>query len=181
MSILSTTTKPPPWAAVAFDTGVALVKNAGDATLVYNLSGRLYLSARGWLLLGVPNALVRGVFSAMDEPGIELPPSGPSGLLEAHVSVMRPEEIEKIGGPDKITERGKSFTYTLGRMYAVDPKDWGGVSKAWYVKVHSPELQELRRSYGLSSLPNGGDYDFHITVAVRRRGVLARSETAKNG
>jgi hypothetical protein len=177
--LLSPTNKPPLWAAVAFSMGEALVKAAGDPTISYNLAGKLYLSSKGWILLGVPNALVRGVFAAMKEPGIELPPPGAAGQLEAHVSVMRPEEIDKIGGPDKVTERGKDFTYTLGRVYSVEPDGWPDVAKVWYVKVHSPELQELRRSYGLSGLPNEGKHDFHITCAVRKRGVLSRSATAK--
>lgn len=179
MSILRVTDRPPAWAAFAFAAGEALVKQASDAELVYNLAGRLYASESGWILMSVPNALVRGVFSAMREPGIELPPSGSDGHLNAHVSVMRPEEVEMLGGVDKITERGKSFTYTLGRVYTVEPNGWGDMSRVWFVKVHSPELQELRRSYGLSSLPNDGKYDFHITCAVRRKRVLGRNETAK--
>jgi hypothetical protein len=92
---------------------------------------------------------------------------------------MSPDDIEKVGGPEKITERGKSYTYTLGRIYSVEPDGWPGVSKVWYIKAHSPELQELRRSYGLSGLPKNGEFDFHITVAVRKRGVLGRGETTK--
>lgn len=179
MSLLRVTDKPPVWAAIAFKAGTELVKQAGDAKLVYNLSGAIYLSSSGWLLMAVPNALVRGIFSAMKEPGIELPPSGPDGMLNAHVSVMNKDDVEMIGGPDKITERGKSFEYTLGRIYEVEPDGWSEMAKVWFVKVHSPELQELRRSYGLSSLPNDGKYDFHITVATRRKKVLGRNDTAK--
>lgn len=177
--LLAPTSKPPLWAALAFQAGQRLVKEAGDPTLVYNLSGTLYLSASGYLLLGVPNALVRGVYAAMKEPGIELPPGGAAGQLEAHISVMSTEDVEKVGGPEKITERGKSYTYTLGRIYSVEPDGWPGVSKVWYIQVHSPELQELRRSYGLSGLPKDGEHAFHITVAVRKRGVLGRGETTK--
>lgn len=179
MSLLRVTDQPPPWAAVLFQAGLDYVKQADDPQLTYNLAGRLYLSGSGWILLSVPNALARGIFAAMDEPGIELPPSGDDGQLNAHCTVMRPEEIELIGGPDKITERGKQFTYTLGRIYTVEPNSWDGISKVWYAKIHSPELQELRRSYGLSSLPNNGEYDFHVTVAVRRKKVLGRNDTAK--
>lgn len=177
--LLSPTIKPPLWAALAFRAGESLVKTAGDPSIVYNLAGTLYLSSKGHILLGVPNALVRGVYAAMKEPGIELPPPGAGGHLEAHISVFSPSDLEKIGGAEKVTERGKQFTYTLGRIYAVEPDGWPGVAKVWYVKVHSPELQELRRSYGLSGLPNGGEYDFHITVAVRKRGVLGATEKAK--
>ncbi len=179
MSLLRVTDKPPMGAAILFNAGREFVKQAADATLTYNLSGRLYLSESGWLLLSVPNALVRGVFSAMDELGIELPPSGSDGNLNAHISVMRKDEIDMLGGPNKITERGKQFTYTLGRIYSVEPEGWEGMAKAWYVKCHSPELQQLRRSYGLSSLPKEGKYDFHVTVAVRRKKVLGRNDTAK--
>lgn len=162
-----------------FAIGRDLVKEASEPVPVYNLAGTLYYSPSGYLLLSVPNALVRGVFGAMHEPGVELP-GGPNGEpFSAHCMVMRPEELAMIGGEDGITERGKQFFYTLGRLMVVEPQNWPGVDRAYYITVHSPELQALRRSYGLSSLPNEGKYAFHITVAVRRRGVLARSETAK--
>lgn len=179
MSLLKVTDGPPVWAALVFDLGKQLVKEAADPTVVYNLAGRLYLSQSGYLVLSVPNALVRGTFSAMNEPGIELPPPGPDGNLNAHITVMSPAEVTQAGGPDKITERGKQYTYTLGRIYSVEPDGWPDVAKVWYVKVHSPELQQLRRSYGLSSLPRDGKYDFHVSVAIRRKRVLGRNEAAK--
>lgn len=179
MSILRVTNKPPVWAALCFKMGTDLVKQAGDPELVYNLSGRLYKTPDDWIMLSVPNALVRGVFSAMHEPGIELPPQEDGGGLNAHISVMRPEELAQLGGGDKITERGKQYTYTLGRIYSVEPEGWPDMSKVWYIKVHSPELQALRRSYGLSGLPGDGKFDFHISVAVRRKKVLGRNDTSK--
>jgi hypothetical protein len=155
----------------------AMAKSAGTPKLSYSMAGRLYLSKSGWLLLTVPAALVRGIFDALHEPGLELPPSQ-NGTLNAHISVMRPDEIAAIGGPDKIVERGHIFRYTLGPVYEVEPAGWENIGKVWLVEVHSPELERLRRSYGLSSLPNGGKYKFHITVAVRRRNVLRNTEDA---
>jgi len=164
----------------AYCLGEWLSKQADDAPVPdYSMSGPLYLSSSGWLLLGVPNSLVRGAFAAMDETGIELPPSGPNGFLNAHVSVFRPEELERIGGPEKVTERGKTFRYRLGGLYSLVPAGWKEMERVWMLKVHSTELQELRRSYGLSSLPNEGKFAFHITVACRRRGVLSRNEKTK--
>lgn len=177
--LLRTTNSVSPLAVILHKAGEALVKAAADAAVSYSLGGRLYMSESGYLLLSVPNALVRGAFAAMIEPGIELPPAGPSGLLDAHVTVMRPDEVAVVGGPDKITERGKQFAYSLGRLYSVEPTGWKGMSKVWYIKVHSPELQQLRRSYGLSSLPNNGEFDFHVSVAVRRKAVLGRNDAAK--
>ena len=92
---------------------------------------------------------------------------------------MRPEELKQIGGADKVTERGKQFHYTLSRLYSVEPDGWSDMARVWFLRVHSPELQALRRSYGLSSLPNEGKHDFHVTVGVRRKGVLGRNATHK--
>lgn len=178
MSILAATDDPPAWARLAFDLGGKVARDE-PPEVSYNLAGTLHLSGSGWLLLSVPNALVHGVYAAMREPGIELPPGKNGGPLNAHISVAKPTEIELIGGPDKISERGKQFHYTLGRLYSVEPEGWPEMSRVWFVRVHSPELQELRRSYGLSSLPNDGKHDFHLSVAVRRKGVLGRNDTRK--
>ncbi len=189
MSLLSVSDLPPLLDRLAYQTGErvgAFYKAAADAPAAapepaYNLAGTLYLSESGYVLLQVPNALVRGVFSAMHEPGAELPPSGPDDRLNAHVTVFRPEELERIGGGAKVTERGKQYRYSIGRLMSVEPEGWPEMAKVWYLKVHSPELQALRRSYGLSSLPNDGKYDFHITTAVRRKGVLGRNDSRKAG
>lgn len=188
MSLLRGVDTPPLYDRLAELVGRRLVdaggrpaqKQAAFGQPAYNMAGTLY-HAKGsdYVLLSVPNALVRGAFAAMSEPGLELPPPGPGGMLEAHVTVMRPEELALIGGADKVTERGKQFRYSLGRLKWVEPAGWPGMAKAFYLTVHSPELQALRRSYGLSSLPNNGEYEFHVTVGVVRRGVLGRGATAK--
>lgn len=166
------------WSRQAYLLGEKL---ASDATPSYGLTGLLYLSelnGKPFGLLSVPNAMVRGVFDALHVPGIELPFL--NERLNAHITVFRPEELESIGGADKIqNDRGKPFRYSLGRLVEFEPAGWQGVEKVWAIRVHSPELQELRRSHGLSSLPNNGEYDFHISVAVKHRGVLARNEKAK--
>lgn len=148
------------------------------------LSGRLYLAKSGWLLLSVPNALVRGVYDALSVPGAELPRAGvlnvpnvDGELLNAHISVMTADEVASIGA-DKINERGHSFGYSLGPLKELDVRNVAGVSKVWAITVTSPALADLRKSYGLSALPKG-DQPFHITVAVRRKGVLQDNGMAK--
>ena len=158
-------------------------KNAAEHERSYSLVGRLQASVhkeKPWLLLSVPNSVTRSVFDAMHEPGIELPPSK-DGKLNAHISVMRPEEIDKIGGVDKVTERGHQFHYSLGSLRRVTPAGWPEMSDCWFLSVHSPELERLRRSYGLSPLPsrNGDQIPFHITVAVRRKKVLGNNDLSK--
>lgn len=159
---------------------VLLSKYAAEAALSPTLSGQLYASKSGWLLLSVPNALVRGAFDALDEPGIELPLSE-DGKLNAHVSVMRKEEVDQVGGIDKITERGKRYSYNLGPMKSVTPMGWDGISKVWFLSVTSPELAQFRKTYGLPPLPVRGDTElpFHLTVARRAINVLGKNPTSK--
>lgn len=161
-----------------------LYRGNKQAATNYPLVGRLYVAKSGWLLLSVPNALVRGVFDAMSVPGAELPlagvmnvPNVESDVLNAHISVMNADEVNKIG-IDKINERGHMFAYRLGSMKEIDVKNVEGVSKVWAIHVASPGLAALRKSYGLTPLPNG-DHDFHITVAVRRKKVLQDNNVRK--
>lgn len=145
-------------------------------------TGELRYTQTGYLILQVPNALVHGQFSALNLPGIELPPS-PSGRLDAHITVMRPEEVQQLGGPEKISERGKHFAYSTGslRTATIDARKsplapWRDVGRIWFLSVRSTELAQLRKSYGLSPEPQ---VPFHITVAVRRRNVLRDGPATK--
>jgi len=153
-----------------------LCKLASTPVTSMALSGELYASKSGWLLLSVPNAVGRGFFAALDEPGVELPED-----FNCHISVARPEELEAIGGVDKVTERGKRFHYNIGALKTVKPLGWDDISKVWFLSVTSSELQSLRKSYGLTPLPmkNGQTLAFHCTVAVRRKNVLGRNEVSK--
>jgi hypothetical protein len=180
MSLLAVTDELPAVHHRFFILGQELAKEASDASPAYALSGMLYLSGRGFACLSVPNALVRGVFDAMDEPGAELPPSGPDeDRLNAHITVMRPEEIAAFGGPEKLTERGKRFRYRIGGLVTAVPSGWPDISRVWMLRVYSPELQSLRKSYGLTPLPNNNQFDFHISVAARKKGVLGKNEVSK--
>jgi 8-oxo-dGTP pyrophosphatase MutT (NUDIX family) len=160
-----------------------LYRGNKQAATNYPLAGRLYLAKSGWLLLSVPNALVRGVFDALEATGAELPTAGvmnvpnvPAELLNAHISVLTAAEVAAIGA-DNINDRGRVFSYTLGALKELDVKRIAGVSKIWVIQVASPDLSALRKSYGLSALPK--DEPFHITIAVRRRGVLLDNGVAK--
>lgn len=169
----------------AFDIGGAMVLLTKSAAAEkpqtsYGMKGKLYLSKSGWLLLTVPNALGRGAFAALNEPGAELPDDASESGYNAHISVIRPEELEAAGlKPEDISERGKEFSYTLGPVRTVTPAGWGGVAKVWFIEATSPELKQLRKSYGLTPLPKDNEFQFHITFAIRKRGVLGRNETRK--
>lgn len=160
-----------------------LYRGNKQASVPATLVGRLYLAKSGWLLLSVPNALLRGLFDALPATGAQLPTCGVMNvpheapdLVNAHISVMTADEVNKIGA-DKITERGRMFAYALGRLEEIDVKNVAGVSKIWALLVKSPQLTALRKSYGLS--PRLNDRAFHITVAARRAGVLQDNPVSK--
>ena len=161
-----------------------LRRTSKEASVSHMLSGRLYLSKSGWLLLSVPNALARGVFDALTAPGAELPTAGSlnvpnvkEDLFNAHISVMTADEVASIGA-NKINERGHVFHYGLGPIKEITPKNIDGISKVWAIQVASPALAALRKSYGLSPLLNN-DHQFHITVAVRHKKVLHNNDVCK--
>jgi hypothetical protein len=84
--------------------------------------------------------------------------------------VIRLEELAEKGlDPDKITERGHDFGYTRGPVRTVSPHDWPEISKVWFIEVNSPDLEKLRKSYGLSPLPNSNEFKYHISFATRKR------------
>lgn len=137
-------------------------------------SGQLVLSSTGYLLLTVPNDIALGAFKSLREPGIELP-KHQGRPFNAHITVMRPEEVSQIG-PGKITERGQEFTYRIeggDTIAAQRPEDEYG--RYWFLKVVSPALAALRRVYGLADR----EVPFHITFAARRKHVLKRNTVMK--
>jgi hypothetical protein len=139
------------------------------SAMTYSLKGRLTLSRTGWVLLEVPNSIGNGLFQALTEHGIEQPVSQTHGRYNAHVSVIRPEEVEAAGGSSVIKARGQTFGFNLGAVREINaPAGWDEVSKCWVVEVRSPELMTLRRSLGLGE----PKYPFHITFAIRKKNAL---------
>lgn len=153
-----------------------------EPVAVFALSAPFIISASGWGMLRVPNDIVRGLYSSIDLPGAEFPAASSGETYQAHISVMRKEEVAQIG-VGKISERGKRFRYQLGPVCEVVPAGWEEMSKCWFVAIRSPELTQLRRTYGLPNLPihpeTGLSIGFHLTFAVRRKHVLGSNEIAK--
>ena len=129
------------------------------------LVGRLLSTerkGRPFAYLQVPQALVDGLFRSLNEPGAELP------RMRAHITVFTSDEIEQLGGISAIKERGKQFAFTIGSVRHLNPRRWSDVVRVWTLQCPSPELERLRRSYGLPARPNG--VPFHLTFAVRLAG-----------
>lgn len=174
MSLITATDLPGEQHFVLYAVGVDPEKRAES-----RLSGLLQLTASGYLIVTVPTALIRGVFDALHEPGISLPDRVAGDSLRAGIVVMTPEEVQLAGGAAHITERGKPFSYSLGELVETPARNWPGVSTCWHLKVKSPELGQLRRTYGLPTKIEG-DSDFSVVVACRKLGVLAANATSKS-
>lgn len=143
------------------------------------LSGLLQATRGNYLIVAVPTGLVRGVFDALHLPGLSLPSAIDGESLRAGIVVMTPAELERVGGIAKINERGRVYPYSLGELQEVAAKDWPGVAACWHLRVRSPELGELRRTYGLPTKVEG-ESDFSIVVACRKTGVLVANATSKS-
>jgi hypothetical protein len=174
MSLISVTDFPPIEQFKLYDHVKDVEKRA-----TVKMTGLLQATGSGHLIVGVPTALVRGIFDAMGEPGISLPNAVDGGAMRAGIVVMSPEELESIGGPSQVTERGKQYPYQLGDLEETTARNWPGVSTCWHLRIKSPELGKLRRTYGLSTKIDGNN-DFSIVVACRKVGVLAANSTSKS-
>lgn len=143
--------------------------SATTPTTTYAMKGRLEFSSSGWVILQVPNDLGNGAFKALTEHGVEQPVSGTTGKYNAHVSVLRPEEVTAVGGPDAIKARGQTFGFNVGPIQEIEaPAGWADVSKVWVFQIKSPELMKFRRSLGLGP----PKYPFHMTFAIRKKNAL---------
>lgn len=146
--------------------------------------GQLYGTDDGYLLLRIPNSVAIGFYKALPETGVVLP-RYKDKPFNAHLTVMRPDEIKTVGGIDNINERGKAFKYSIVGASSVpaSARDFN-YSRYWVLDVRSQSLSKLRRTYGLMAEPS---VPFHISFAARPRyvtfenGISKLSEIMKPG
>jgi acylphosphatase len=145
---------------------------AGAHSPVHALSGRLQAGPGGGIELTVPASLIKGVFDALHEPGAEFVVR--NNRTEAAIKVMTKAEADKLGGTDKITERGHSYNYTLGPIVELPAN--GDYEKLWAISIDSKDLGEIRRSYGLETSPQLG---FYIPVGIKKKKVTEENKVSK--
>jgi len=131
-----------------------------------NLKGKLQQAPNGFTYLKIPNALINSLFAIVDEEDIVKPPYDQKkyNSIGAHVTVIYDEEVKE--NDLEIKEIGEEFNFTLGEFKSTHPDGWDEVEEVYFVQIHSPELEALRKSYGLSKKVSG--HEFHITVAVEK-------------
>ena len=129
------------------------------------LKGTLKQTDDGFVYLNISNNVINGMYTLIDEEGIEKPPydQGKYNGLGAHISVMSQDEFDE---KTEISEVGKEFTFKLDKFYSTEPEGCDGMERVWFLAVESPELEKLRKKYKLPKTYQG--HKFHITCAVRK-------------
>lgn len=144
----------------------SLRKLASDAVDVV-FSGELRQTADGFVFVNVANSIFEG-FLPLLGPEVEQPPKNERHYddIGAHISVIKQKEVEE--NHIRFKDVGKKISYKmLGVQKVEDPDGWEEMEAVWLIPVYAPELEKIRKSYGLS--PKIKDHEFHITLGVQKR------------
>ena len=141
----------------------------GNTSLLRSLckgKGKLKKNAQGLFYLDIDNRFVNMMLPYLQNRHLVKPPyfnlfREPDG---AHIPVI-PAREASFQYLDEINEVGEEFTFEIEGLYSMKPTLWPEVEEVWFFKIHSPELENLRKRYFLPEHPNG--HPFHLTVAVK--------------
>ncbi len=125
--------------------------------------GALQKTSDGFLYLKVTDRYVYELLPLL--PDVLSPPPyfGP-GLIGAHISIIRPEEIDWTS-PPILPALGTRYAFSLGHFAWAIPKNVPKTSKIYFLTVDSPELVKIRTDASLS--PQYKGQDLHITIGVQ--------------
>jgi hypothetical protein len=122
----------------------------------------------GFYYLKIPDAVIDGFVGLIPDGKADKPAVAYAGnpYVGAHVSVIYPDETQRLHKKRRrVKEVGEEFDFSVDKMFVTQPSDWDGVQDVYFLIVKSPQLEALRKKYGLSRKING--HDFHVTVAVK--------------
>ncbi len=142
--------------------------------LVYaekNLSkiGRLEVNEEGYVYVNIEDHYIHDLIAFIEDQGFEKPPYFEnSSLVGAHITVIYPEEATTYH-LYQLSERGKSIRFKPKECIVVDAEKTGrkeleGVDKICLITIDAPELEKIRKKYGLPK----PSHEFHITIGVHR-------------
>lgn len=122
--------------------------------------GVLVQNADGYAYIKVDDAYIHDLFPKLHaDPGYQKPPYfRRKDAPGAHISVVYANERVKL------REVGKRYSFSLNDLVVVQ-----GKNKNSYIilQVDAPELEELRKSYGLKPKLQG--HEFHITIGKKSK------------
>jgi len=144
---------------------IGLKKFASDAKDVV-FTGKLKQTSDGFVFVDIPNSIFDGFIPLLSEA--ERPPKDEKHEdIGAHITVIKKKEISE--NDIDFQDSGKNIEYKVRGLEEVeDPDGWDEMKKVWFLKVDAPELEDIRKSYGLPARIK--NHDFHITIGVQKRG-----------
>ena len=128
------------------------------------VAGTLQQTSSGFIYLDIANEYITSIIPFFNDPSIDKPPYFEKPFTAgAHIPIATSYEEKKLFSSIPI---GEVFSFSVTGCYKstliYDIKN----KYVWYLTISSDELQGLRRSLGLSSLPDGET--FYITVAYKK-------------
>lgn len=122
--------------------------------------GVLKEDKEGFVYLKVDDGYINQLFPKLANSEYAIPPyfrrpDSPG----AHISVFIVGERHRTG---EIKELGQKYSFQISHLASVPPR----THKFIVLQVSSPELEQLRKKYGLPPLLKG--HEFHITIGEKK-------------
>ena len=149
----------------------------GNSLLLRSLckgKGVLKRNDQGMIYLDIDNRFITVMIPYLKAYGLIRPPyfnllgNFPAG---AHIPVITSREAT-FHFIDPVEELGKEFSFEIEGLYSLEPTLWPEMEQVWIFKLHSSELEALRRRHFLTATP--GCHSFHIAVAVKPRAIAGK-------
>lgn len=133
--------------------------------------GVLQRNSQGMIFLDIDNRFVSTLMPYLKGSGLVQPPYFKLAYIPdgAHTPVIPAREMA-FQYLDEIEEIGKEFHFEVEGLYSMEPVSWPEVEQVWFFKLHSPELENLRRRYFLPATPCG--HPFHIVIGVKPKATV---------
>lgn len=120
-------------------------------------------SEDGFLYVDIDDAYIHKLITFLEEEGFQEPPYfGKPGLVGAHISVAYYDEARELG-LGEIEECGQLIVFTPKKCQVVHPPKWKETESLYIITVEAPELDRIRKKYGLPRR----EHEFHITVGIK--------------
>ena len=149
-----------------------------EQTLTLDHFGVLKQKPNGYLYLDVPNEYISELLPLIEAPGRITPPQHYTSKkgIGAHISVMY--ENEQIDNEIwEIGELGETYSFTIKELRTVKINRNNKTKKLWLIALDSPQLESLRKDYGLPNRIKG--HDFHITLGYQLPAAQNLSEAVE--
>lgn len=133
----------------------------------YPLEGRLQQTKDGYTYVKVDDRYITDLIRLIDTTGrMRMPRSMTTkNGIGAHISVFYANELQKLK-IHELPELGEKYSFKIKEIQTIDQQVLPR-QRLWIITVEAPELEQLRRSYGMKPLLKG--HEFHITIGMETR------------